>query len=679
MTTHDKWTQDQNSLALTTPLGKDKLILSSLRGREAISQPFSYDLEMFSGDKTLDLTKLVGKSVSVEVRLDDGKLRYINGVVSRFSLVRSDPKEDLAFYEAEIRPWFWLLNYRGGFKVYQKQTAKQIIQAALDGTGLASNAKINLSGTYAEREYCVQYGETDFAFLSRLMEEEGIYYWFDHQKTKHVMVIADDAGAHVNTPLVHKLRYRSMTNPTVEDDIITDCRFEHSVVPRSFGLDDFNFETPSTDLASSSSSSRSSKTSYDLSETGLATYPGRYGKSNVGTQFAKIRLEAEELPERLLTASGTCRSLIPGYKVEISEHARDDVNGAWVVQDISIRANAQTFDTTFTAFPAAVQFRPPMVTPKAVIHSTQTAIVTGPDGEEIYTDKYGRVQVKFHWAKGGADPSCWIRCAHGWAGKGWGILFVPRVGQEVVVSFLDGDPDRPLITGAVYNGENTPPYLPSEKTKSTIKTRSSAKGSASTFNEIRFEDKKGSEELFIQAEKDMNVNIKNDQTTDIENDQTLNIKHDRTTTIDNDDRLTVKDDRIEQIDNNRQRTVGGKETITVDGDTKAAYGGKQTITVAKDAKYTMKAKETRSVKAAAKHEFGANLDVDVKGNYTLNVKGNLTIKATGNVTIEGMKVGVKAKSQMDIEGAMTTLKGKGSCETSASGAMTVKGGIVKIN
>ncbi len=671
MTAHDTWNQDQHSIAITTPLGKDELILASLRGREAISQPFSYDLEMFSGDKNIDLTKLVGKSVSVEVRLDGGKLRYINGVVARFGLVRSDPKEDLAFYEAEIRPWFWLLNYRGSFKVYQKKTAKQIIQAVLDASGLASNAKVNLSGTYAEREYCVQYGETDFAFLSRLMEEEGIYYWFDHQKTKHVMVIADDSGAHVNTPLVHKLRYRSSTIPTVEDDTVTDCRFEHSVVPRSFGLDDFNFETPSTDLASKSSSSRSSKTSYDLSETGLVTYPGRYLKSNVGTQFAKIRLEAEELPERLLTARGTCRSLIPGYKIEISDHARTDVNGAWVVQDIAIRANTETFDTTFTAFPATVQFRPPMVTRKAVIHSTQTAIVTGPDGEEIYTDKYGRVQVKFHWAKEADDPSCWIRCAHGWAGKGWGTLFIPRVGQEVVVSFLDGDPDRPLITGAVYNGENTPPYLPGEKTKSTIKTRSSAKGSASTFNEIRFEDKKDSEELFIQAEKDMNVEIKNDQTT--------NIKNDRTTTIDNDDTLTVKNDRTETIENDRKRSVTGKETISVDGDTTSTYGGKQTVTVTKDATHTLKAKESRSVTAAAKHEFGANLDVDVKGNYTLNVTGNLTIKATGNVTIEGMKVGVKAKTQMDVEGAMTTLKGSGTCETSASGAMTVKGGIVKIN
>lgn len=655
MNAHANWTQDQHSLAITTSLGKDKLILQRLNGYEGISECFSYDVEMFSGDKNIDLAKAVGQSACIEVRMDDDKIRYINGVIARFSLVKSDPAEDLAFYEAEIRPWFWLLNYRGSFTVYQNKNAKEIIQEALTNAGFSGSFKVNLSGTYEAREYCVQYGETDFAFLSRLMEEEGIYYWFEHQKDKHVLIIADEASAHAHCPALHQLEYHSHRTDLVEDAVINDCRFEHSVVPRSYGLDDFNFETPSTDLAASSTSSRASKTSYALSKTGLAGYPGRYGKTNIGTQFAKMRLQAEELPERLITATGTCRSLMAGYKVSISGHARSDVNGSWVLREMNVSADMDTFQVTFSAFPADIQFRPVQRTPKPAIHSAQTAIVTGPDGEEIHTDKYGRVQVLFHWYGSEITESCWIRVAHGWAGKGWGTLFLPRIGQEVVVSFLDGDPDRPLITGAVYNGENTPPYLPGEKTKSTIKSRSTTKGGASNFNEIRFEDKKGSEEIFVQAEKDMAVEIKNDLTHTIKNDETRTVENDRT------------------------RTVKGKETVTVEGDLTETVKGKQTVTVSGDMAETLEGKETIKVTGAAEHKYSANLTEDVGGNYTLKVKGNLTIEATGNVTIKGMGVTVQAKGSLAAEGATTTVKGKGTCETSSGGIMTVKGSMVKIN
>jgi type VI secretion system secreted protein VgrG len=671
MSTQADWTQAQHSLAITTPLGADKLILQRLRGFEGISECFSYGVEMFSGDKTLDLAKAIGKAVTVEVRMDDGKIRYINGVFSRFSLVHSDPAEDLALYEAEIRPWFWLLNYRGGFTVYQNKSAKEIIEEVLKAAGFSGSYKLNLSGTYEKREYCVQYNETDFAFLSRLMEEEGIYYWFDHQKDKHVLTVADESGAHVNCPILHKLGYQSHKQPLVDDDTITDCRFEHAVVPRGYSLDDFNFETPSTDLATTSSSSRASKTSYALSKTGLATYPGRYGKSTVGTQFAKMRLQAEEWPERLLTARGTCRSLIPGYKVEISGHARADVNGTWVVRDITVSGDAETFETTFTAFPADIQFRPPLTTPKPVIPSAQTAIVTGPDGEEIHTDKYGRVQVLFHWFGSDVTESCWIRVAHGWAGKSWGTLFLPRIGQEVVVSFLDGDPDRPLITGAVYNGENTPPYLPGEKTKSTIKSRSTTKGGTDNFNELRFEDKKGSEEIFLQAEKDMTAEIKNDLTHTVKNNETRTVEKDRKRTVKENETITVEKDRT--------RTTKGKETVTVEGDLSETFKGKQTVEVTGDATHTLKAKETRKVTGAAEHKYSANLSETVGGNYTLKVTGNLTIEASGNVTIKGTGVSIKASGSLSAQGASTTVKGSGTCETSSGGIMTVKGSMVKIN
>lgn len=665
------WTQDQHSLAITTPLEKDTLILQRLRGAEGISECFSYDVEMFSYDNNIDFTEVVGKAACIEVRMDNGLIRYINGVIARFSLVKSDPAEDLAFYEAEIRPWFWLLNYRGSFTVYQEKSAKEIIEEKLSGAGFSGSFKLNLSATYEKRDYCVQYGETDFAFLCRLMEEEGMYYWFDHKEDKHILIIADEAGAHPDCPLLHELEYQSHEVSVVRDDVITSVRFDHAVVPRSFGLDDFNFEKPALDLAVTSSSSRSSKTSYALSDTGLAAYPGRYDKSATGTQFAKMRLQAEEWPERIITAAGTCRSLIAGNKVDISGHARADVNGSWVICHTQIRADMDTFDTTFTAIPSDVQFRPAPTTPKPAIHSAQTAIVTGPDGEEIHTDKYGRVQVLFHWFGDGVTESCWIRVAHGWAGKGWGTLFLPRVGQEVVVSFLNGDPDRPLITGSVYNGENTPPYLPGDKTKSTIKSHSTTKGGAGNFNEIRFDDKKGKEEIYVQAEKDMTVDIKNDLTHTIKDDEIRVVENDRTRTVKGKETITVEGDRT--------RTVEGKETVSVTGDLTETYKGKQTVTVTKDASYTLKAKETIAVTGAASHKYTADLKQEVGGNYTLKVTGNLTIEATGNVTIKGTGVTIQASGALNAEGASTTVKGKGTCETSSGGIMTVKGSMVKIN
>ncbi|KJS45171.1 MAG: hypothetical protein VR70_00800 [Rhodospirillaceae bacterium BRH_c57] len=676
--TAPNWTQDNRSLTITTPLGKDKLLVDRFSGSEGISDPFHFTVDLYSADRAIDLAKLVGKKVTLTVNLDDGKARYINGVVSRFTLVRSDPKDDTAIYEAEIRPWFWLLNYRGSFRIFEKKSVKEIIDDVLKGSGFTSAYKLSLTRTYEKREYCVQYRETDFNFVCRLMEEEGIFYWFEHTEDEHKMIIADDAGTHKNCPVLHKLRFRSVKRRDVEDDIINEIRFEHAVVPRSYGLDDYNFETPDTSLAQTSTSSRKSKTTYALSDTSMNDFPGRYGKGSVGTQFAKTRLEALELPERLITGEGMLRAIMPGYKVEVAEHVRDDVNGTWVVQDTYIRAESDDYSVRFTAFPAAVAFRPPMVTHKPVIHSAQTAIVTGPDGEEIHTDKYGRVLVSFHWA--GADvDSCWIRVAQGWAGKGWGVLFIPRIGQEVVVSFLDGDPDRPLITGAVYNGENLPPYLPDEKTKSTIKSRSTTGGGTGTFNEIRFEDKMGSEEMYVQAEKDFKSLVKNDVTVNIDGNETSTVEKDVTRTVNGNVTRTVAGEETDTVEKDATYTVNGAKTTEVAKDVTETYKGKLTTKVAKDVTQTYSGKETKKVTGAGKASYTANLDEDVGGNYTLKVTGNLTLKATGSVTIEGMSIKIKGQTSVAVEGLQTTVKGSASCETNGGGMMTVKGGVVMIN
>lgn len=676
------WSQQKRPLRIATPLGKDELILEGFSGREAISDPFHYTARLFSSDKAIDLSKLVGKAATLSVDLTTGTSRYINGIISRFTVVRSDARAELATYEAELRPWFWLLRYRGGFRIFEKKSVKDILGEVLSDAGFSGSYKINLSQAYEQREYCVQYRETDFDFLSRLMEEEGIFYWFEHADGEHKMVIADEAGAHKNCPGIHKMRYVSADWDSLAEDMVAHCRFDHAVVPRSFGLDDYNFETPSTSLVQQSTSSRESKTSYSVAETGLKDFPGRYQKSDVGSQFAKIRLEALELPERTLTAEGPCRAVAAGYKIEMAGHARAEVNASWVVRDVAIDATGDGFEARFSAFPADVVFRPPLRTPKPVIHSAQTAIVTGPDGEEIHTDKYGRVLVRFHWAKAqadGAKDSCWIRVAQGWAGKNWGTLFIPRIGQEVIVSFLDGDPDRPLITGTVYNGENLPPYLPGEKTKSTIKSRSTTEGAADNFNEIRFEDKKGSEEFYVQAEKDFKSLVKNDAEVTIQGNETSTVEKDSTRTVKGNVTRTVEGTETDTVEKDVTRTLNGKLTTTVAKDVAETYKGKLTSDVSQDVAVTYGAKETKKVTGAGDIKYSANLDQSVGGNYTLNVTGNLTIKATGSVTIEGMSVKVKGKSAVNVEGVQATVKGSGTCETSSGGIMTVKGGLVKIN
>lgn len=669
------WKQDDRSYKITTPLGADKLYIESFSGHESISEPFCFTAQTYSTDSAIDLAKLVGKKATIHVNMDDGKVRYINGIVSCFTLTRTTLDKAGAYYDVELRPWLWLLKYRGGFRIYEKKDAKEIIKDVIEAAGFSGDLKTSLSGTYEKREYCVQYGETDFDFICRLMEEEGIFYWFEHADGEHKLVLADDSSNHKNCPELHKLRYHPVQREhKEEDDVLHTCRFEHAVVPRGFGVNDYNFETPSTDLAQTSTSSRKSKTTYAVSETTLKTWPGRYDASGVGTKFAKTRLQALELPERLLVGEGSCRSLIAGYKITLSKHARDDVNGDWVIRDLFITGAHNGYTTRLTAFPADIPFRPPMVTPKPRIFSTQTALVTGPDGEEIHTDKYGRVLVTFHWAseeEDGPKDSCWIRVAQGWAGKSWGTLFLPRVGQEVVVSFLDGDPDRPLITGAVYNGENLPPYLPGEKTKSTIKSRSSKDGAADNFNELRFEDKKGEEEVYFQAEKDYNALIKNDSTTTIEGNKTLTVEKDVT--------RTVKGKETDEVTDDASYTLKAKKTTEVTGDVSETYKAKLTTEVTADVTQTYKAKRTLKVTGAGSLKYSANLDEDVGGNYTLKVGGNLSIKATGSVTIEGMSISIKGQSKVDVEGAMATFKGSGTCETSGGGMMTVKGGLVKIN
>lgn len=645
--------QDNLKLKLTTPLGPNKLLLRACRGEEQLSGLFNFRLEMVSEDNAIDFSAIVGKAVTVTLTLGNDTEHYVNGIVGRF--VQEETNLRLTRYFADIYPWLWLLTKTSDCKIFQNKSVPDIIEGVFSDLGF-TDFRSDLKGTYDPREYCVQYNETSFNFVSRLMEEEGIFYYFEHTSDKHTLVLGDDADAHQTCPGLEStpVHFRQSLVDHAQDLVVTRCMVEEQVVTGAYTHDDYNFETPNTDLKAESQS--------DTPKYKVYEYPGNFSKKDAGQKRADLRLDALEQPQKMIRGDGFVRAFVAGHKFELKDHYRADVNKTYVLQSVSHAVTQETYSNSFTAFPSDAAFRPAPVTPKPRISGTQTAVVVGKSGEEIWTDKYGRVKVQFHWdqlGKNDENSSCWIRVDYGWAGKQWGGIFLPRIGQEVIVSYLEGDPDRPLITGAVYNSVQTVPYtLPDEQTKSTVKTNSSKGGNG--FNEIRFEDKKDSEELYFHAQKDQKITVENDRTKSVLHNETNTIKRDRSTTIEegNDTYVVSKGNRTFKVDTgNETYEVKGTRALTVTGD------------------------ET--------HTNKGNFTQTISGNYELKVTGNLTIDVTGSVTIKSgqamthesqMSLTNKAAMSLTNEAQMDiTNKGNASNTVESGGITTIKGSLVKIN
>ncbi len=493
MISHGIFRANHASILVTTPFGDGKLLIRTIQGEERLSGLFQYTLEMVSADKNLDFTEIVGKGVTVTMTLVDGSSAYLHGVVGRFVQAGTDVR--VTTYYADLHPHLWLLTLSSNCRIFQNKTAPDIVKQVLSDGGV-TDVQDNLKGTYVSREYCVQYMESDFDFISRLMEDEGIFYFFTHDNGKHTMVLADDSSAHQTVTGHASVRFRPVESQWTEEGSISECTVEQQAVTAKHQSDDYNFEIPSTDLLASSSNGATPM---------VYEYPAaRSAKADVETK-TNLALQAMEAHKQVLRGTGSCRSFRAGAKFTFTGHPRDSFNAEYVIRRVSFRGDQSiTFTNSFEAQPLATPFRAPRITPRPRIYGSQTATVVGKSGEEIWTDKYGRIRLHFHWdqlGKSDENDSCWVRVSQGWAGKQWGAMFLPRIGQEVVVTFLEGDPDRPLVTGGVYNAEMTVPYaLPDDQTKSTVKSNSSKGGNG--FNEIRFEDKADSEEFYIHAQKD---------------------------------------------------------------------------------------------------------------------------------------------------------------------------------
>ncbi|HKM52810.1 MAG TPA: type VI secretion system tip protein TssI/VgrG, partial [Isosphaeraceae bacterium] len=613
-------TQSERTLAITTPLGVDVLLLLGFTGTESLSRLFSYQLELASTNDTISAKQIVGKAVSWSISRLDQAPRYFSGIVSKFVAGAVNNRQHRT-YRAEVVPWPWLLTRTTDCKIFQNQNTPEIIESIFKDFGFSDFA-LELKGSFPKREYCVQYRETAFNFISRLMEYEGIFFFFRHEDGKHTMVLSNAVSSYTECP---ESPVEYSTGSLAPNHIQS---WEHYYEFRSgkWTRTDYNFETPSTNLLTTTT------TVIDLPDAPkyeIFDYPGEYVIKGDGDPVTKVRMEEEEAGYDVVSGAGQCCTFTPSGKFTLQGHEVGAENGDYVITSIRHAASELSYGSTtegasytnlFTCIPASVIYRPPRATPKPMVQGIQTAVVTGPSGEEIYVDKYGRVKVQFFWDRKGKkneNSSCWIRVSEQWAGKSWGFVCNPRIGQEVIVDFLEGDPDRPLITGRVYNAEQMPPYdLPGNMTQSGIKSRSSKGGSPANCNEILFEDKKGTELVSIHAEKDQSISV--------EHDESHTVGHDRTKTIDHDETSHIKHDRTETVDNNETITIHGNRTETVDKDEKITIHGNRTEVVDKDETITIHGNRTETV--------DKNENITISGGRTENVSKDENITISGGRT-----------------------------------------------
>ncbi len=608
-------TQATRQIGIETPLGQDALILRSFQGQEAISKLFAFELDLVSEEPSINYDDIVGQAVTVRVNLADESSRYWNGYISRF--VQAGQDSNVAVYHATMVPWLWFLDQTTDCRIFQNKTAPDIIKQIFQEYGF-KDFSLNLYGDFVSRDYCVQYRESDLNFVSRLMEEEGIFYFFQHEDGKHTLVLGNDPAAHKPCPNQDTVRYEGTAGGWQDDDVVLQWLQEQEVRPGTFTSTDYNFETPTANMLSSVNG----KGKWEIYD-----FPGEYNKKPDGDKLAKVRLQEQQTPQCVARGTSDCRSFSVGYKFKLTDHYRNDLNQEYVVTALRHSAHhnlgltsgesdtTPVYENSFECVPFSTPIRPLRKTPVPVVQGCQTAVVVGPDGEEIFTDQYGRVKVQFHWDREGKkneSSSCWIRVSYPWAGKSWGGIQIPRIGQEVIVDFIEGDPDRPIITGRVYNAGQMPPWdLPGKKTVSGYKSNSTKGGGG--YNELSFDDTKGTELIQVHGQYDMDTKIEHDERHHVVNNRTKNIDVDETSTIGN--------NRTEKVGSNEQITIGANRTESV--------GANENITIASNRTESVGSNESVTITLTRTHNVGVNDMLNVGGAQEVTVGGLQAITVGG--------------------------------------------------
>lgn len=669
-------TQDKQRIKLDTPLGKDAFLVKRMSGQETVSKPFHFSFHVVTELENIDQKKLIGKSITCSVMCNDGSERYFSGIVS--SLIAGGVVESrFRQYQIMIVPWLNLLSYRSDCRIFQEKSATDIVEEVFKNLGF-NDFSWKLQGSYTPREYCVQYRETDFEFVTRLLEEEGIYYFFKHEKNKHTLVLSDYAKAYEKV----ELDPIDVIDGTHTDHKISKWQHSYNFCSGAVSHTDYDFQVPSTSLMSEQ------QTIIDLpniKQYEHYDFPGTFTEKANGDLIARNRMESIEASHSQVSATSDYPNLSPGYSFKVGRHPDDvEAKKKYVISSIVHHATegayragdegAFSYSNEFQCIPEETVLRPIKTRSKPYIAGSQTALVVGPSSEEIYTDKFGRIKVHFFWDRLGKkdeNSSCWIRVAQSWSGKKWGAQFLPRVGQEVLISFMEGDPDRPIVVGSVYNAEQMPTYdLPANKATSGIKTRSTKGGGTENYNELRFVDDKGKELVYIHAEKDEQEVIENNQDVNIGNDQNIAVGNDSSESIGNDCSQSVGNDKTLSVGANHSESVGKVMSVSVGENRSLDVGKSHTITVADD--------QTESIGKNSSLDVGKDLTENVGGKHSEQVakeyalsakkillsaddeitikvgKAKISMKKNGDITISGGKINVKGSGAVAIKGSKIT-------------------------
>ncbi|HTO88055.1 MAG TPA: type VI secretion system tip protein TssI/VgrG [Thermoanaerobaculia bacterium] len=703
------YAQAERVLSVDTPLGTDAVLLVGFRGVDAISQLFRYRLDLIAENaKDVAFDKVLGQKCTVTFRWGDknAKKRYFNGICSRIS----QGERDAVFtsYHIELVPQAWLLTRKAQSRIFQRMTIPDILKKVLTGFDVS----YKIQGSFEPRDFCVQYRETDFNFASRLMEEEGIYYFFKHEDGNHTMVLGNTPQTHEDVPVQNTVPYEEKLGGQRDELRISSWEKAQQLRSGKVTLWDHCFELPHKHL-------ETEKIIQDSVSVGSVThklkvanndkleiydFPGEYAQRFDGIdkgggeqsgdlqkifqdnkRTVEIRMQQEAVASLEIDGRGNCRQFVSGHKFTLQRHFNAD--GDYVLTSVGHTMTSggdyrsgqgqTTYVNTFSCIPLALPFRPQRLTPKPFVQGTQSAVVVGPSGEEIFTDKYGRVKVQFHWDRQGkfnAESSCWIRVASAWAGKQWGMINLPRIGQEVLVDFIEGDPDQPVVVGSLYNADMMPPYgLPANKTQSGIQSRSTLQGGPPHYNEFKFEDKKGQEVVHLHAERNLDTSVEVDETHSVGVDRRKTINRNETTDVGGRRTETVGKDEAITIGESRTESVGKNETITIGEDRTESVGKNETITISKDRDVSVGGNE--SIQISGLRSVSIGKDDTLKVAKTLRVEvGDKLVLTCGSSGIALTKDGT-----IEITGKDVSIKGSGKVKVQASSDLTLKGSKIAEN
>ncbi len=686
-----------NEPRFTFAVGGKELMVTDFMLREYISAPFETTINLASEDE-INFDDVIGKPALLTLESGDAD-RYVHGVVEFF--MQNGMEGRFYLYQARIVPQIKLLSLEQDCRIFQEKSVPDIVQEVLSESGITSDLlDIRLQGNYPARAYCVQYRETDLNFITRLLEEEGIFYFFEHSDEKHLVVLGDGTVNYQPIAGEANVIFNPGGGMVAEEEAVTDFHLFKQIRTGKYTVKDYHFINPALDLTADNTDSENKKLEvYD--------YAAEHTTPEAGKQIAKVRLQQAMMHKETAEGNSVVPRFIPGFTYTLTDYAIDSANKEYLLTSVVHRGaqpqvlaertsseSGTSYSNSFVAVPSSVTIRPAKQARKPVVEGVQTAIVTGPSGEEIYTDEHGRIKVQFHWDRLGQNDeksSCWIRVSQAWAGAGWGAMYIPRIGHEVIVDFVEGDPDRPIVTGRVYHGTNKAPYsLPDDKTKSTIKSDSTIGGDGS--NEFRFEDKKGDEEIYLHGQKDWNIVIENDKNQTVGHDETLDVGNDRSKTIGQDQSEDIGRNKTITVGKNHTESVGEDMSVTVSKNLDESTGESKSVSVGKNlsenisetATYTVG--KNRSVSVSEKNSvdigkdhtesigkkmeltvgddskisIGKNLSIIVSEKTVINSSKELTLncgsasiilKKNGNIQIKGKDINIKGSGKVQVKGS----------------------------